>query len=88
MVFPGPSDLALIREWCRTHRGSVAAIARMVVQHSGAVGINHSAVTRTLAGKERNSLVIEAYRKLRVLDKRQLRLDALKAAKIAALAAR
>lgn len=43
----------------------------MVVQHDGTSGINHSAVSRTLAGKERNSLVIEAYRKLYALEKRR-----------------
>ncbi len=63
MPFPPPDKLQAMQEWCRTHRGSIARIADLVVQHDGTRGINHSAVTRTLAGRERNSLVIKAYRR-------------------------
>ena len=72
MEFPGPLELAAIRGWCDAHRGSVSAIARLVVQHDGTRGIHYPAVSRTLAGKERNSLVIEAYQQLRALAKQQL----------------
>lgn len=65
MDFPGAAELVTIRRWCSTHRGSVRTIAELVVQRDGTRGINHSAVSRTLAGRERNSLVIDAYRRLR-----------------------
>ncbi len=63
MPFPPPDKLEIMADWCRTHRGAIARIAALVVKHDGTRGINHSAVTRTLAGRERNSLVIKAYRK-------------------------
>lgn len=58
-----PAKIRWMQNWCREHRGSITRIAEMVVQHDGTRGIVHSAVTRTLAGKERNSLVIAAFRK-------------------------
>ncbi len=64
-AFPPPDVIAAMREWCRTHRGSVQQIADSVVQHDGTIGINHSAVSRTIAGREHNSSVYTAYRKLR-----------------------
>lgn len=60
-----------MRDWCRTQRGSITRIAQAVVQRDGTVGINHSAVSRTLAGRERNSLVVDAYRKYRAFVRRQ-----------------
>lgn len=53
-----------MRDWCRSRRGSIGLVASMTVQHDGTVGVNHSAVSRTLAGLERNALVIAALRKL------------------------
>ncbi len=68
MLFPPPDKLATMREWCRTRRGAVARIADLVIQHDGTRGINHSAVSRTLAGRERNSLVIAAYRRFHAAE--------------------
>lgn len=68
--FPAPAELAAMREWCRSKRGSVQRIAELVEQHDGTLGINHSAVSRTLAGRERNSLVITAYRRYHAASKR------------------
>lgn len=69
--FPAPAEIREMRDWCRTHRGSITRIAATVIQKDGTVGINHSAVSRTIAGRERNSLVVAAYRQLRAAAKRQ-----------------
>lgn len=70
-VYPAPSEVREMRDWCRTHRGAVARIAESVIQKNGVIGICHSAVSRTIAGRERNALVVDAYRKLRAAAKRQ-----------------
>ncbi len=66
--FPTPAVVNEMREWCRTRRGSVMRIAAVVEQKNGVIGINHSAVSRTIAGRERNSLVVDAWRRLCAIE--------------------